>query len=787
MLVNTEGSVVSAPGTNTGSDFGRDLLSCAVRGTPADEHPIRHVEDIPPRRSATRPWPDWADPDVVAAFADRGVGTPWSHQVEAAELAHTGRHVVLSTGTASGKSLGYQLPILTALATDPRARALYLSPTKALGHDQLRAAHGLCEEVPALRDVAPCAYDGDAGTDLRRFARERSRWIFSNPDMIHLSLLRNHARWAVFLRNLHYIVVDECHYYRGIFGSNVALVLRRLLRLCERYSGSPTVIFASATTAAPAETAAQLIGQTVTAVTEDGSPHGGRTVALWEPALLDDLVGENGAPVRRSAGAESARVMADLIAEGARTLTFVRSRRGAELTALAAAARLEEVAPDLADRVASYRAGYLAEDRRALEQALSEGELRGVATTNALELGVDIAGLDAVVLAGFPGTVTSFWQQAGRSGRRGQSALIVLVARDDPLDTYLVHHPRALLARPIEKVVIDPANPYVLGPQLLCAATELPLTDAEVRTWDAESVAEALVDDGLLRRRANGWFPAPEIDPHPAVDIRGSSGGQIAILESGTGRILGTAGTGQAPASVHPGAVYLHQGESYVVDSLDFEDGIALVHAEDPGYTTAAREVTDISVTGEGERRALGPVTVGVVPVSVSNTVTGYLRRRLDGEVIDFIELEMPTRTLDTVAVMCTISPELLYANGIDPLQVPGSLHAAEHAAIGLLPLVASCDRGDIGGVSTAIGPEDGLPTIFVYDGYPGGAGFADRGYRQMTLWWEATAAAIEACECPAGCPSCVQSPKCGNGNDPLDKAGAVRVLRMALGELARH
>ncbi|WBP93448.1 DEAD/DEAH box helicase [Mycolicibacterium neoaurum] len=787
MLVNTEGSVVSVSGRNTGSDFGRDLLSCAVRGTPVDEHPIRHVEDIPPRRGTTLPWPAWAQPDVVAAFTARGVHTPWSHQVVAADLAHNGRHVVLSTGTASGKSLAYQLPILTTLAAEPLARALYLSPTKALGHDQLRAAHSLCEEVPGLRGVAPCAYDGDAGTDLRRFARERSRWLFSNPDMIHLSLLRNHARWAVFLRHLKYIVVDECHYYRGIFGSNVALVLRRLLRLCARYSGSPTVIFASATTAAPAETAAQLIGETVTAVTEDGSPHGGRTVALWEPALLEDLVGENGAPVRRSAGAESARVMADLIAEGARTLTFVRSRRGAELTALAAANRLEEIAPDLADRVASYRAGYLAEDRRALEHALSEGDLRGVATTNALELGVDIAGLDAVVLAGFPGTVTSFWQQAGRSGRRGQSALIVLIARDDPLDTYLVHHPRALLARPIEKVVIDPGNPYVLGPQLLCAATELPLTDAEVRTWDAEEVARTLVDDGLLRRRPNGWFPAPEIDPHPAVDIRGASGGQIAILESGTGRVLGTTGTGQAPASVHPGAVYLHQGESYVVDSLDFEGGIAIVHAEDPGYTTAAREVTDIAVTGAGERRTVGQVTVGVVPVSVSNTVTGYLRRSLDGEVIDFVELDLPTRTLETVAVMCTITPETLYANGIDPLAVPGSLHAAEHAAIGLLPLVASCDRGDIGGVSTASGPEDGLPTIFVYDGYPGGAGFADRGYRQMRLWWEATAAAIEACECPAGCPSCVQSPKCGNGNDPLDKAGAVRVLRMVLGELAGH
>lgn len=771
------------------ADFGRELLACAVEGASPDEpNPLRHVADLPPRQGRPQAWPQWADPDVVRAFADRGVEVPWSHQSAAADLAYAGRHVVLSTGTASGKSMAYQLPILTTLKHNSRARVLYLAPTKALGHDQLRAAVALTEAVPGLRDVAPCSYDGDSPADVRRFARERSRWIFSNPDMIHLSLLRNHARWAVFLRNLRYIVVDECHYYRGIFGSNVALVLRRLLRLCARYcaadSSGPTVFFASATTASPAATASELIGQTVAEVTEDGSPQGARTVALWEPALLDDVVGENGAPVRRSAGADAARVMANLIAEGARMLTFVRSRRGAELTAIGARARLTELAPDLADRVASYRAGYLAEDRRALERALTNGELRGLATTNALELGIDIAGLDAVVLAGFPGTVTSFWQQAGRSGRRGQSALIVLIARDDPLDTYLVHHPAALLDKPIERVVIDPTNPYVLGPQLLCAATELPLTDAEVRMWNAEAVAESLVDDGLLRRRAGGYFPTPGVDPHPAVDIRGSSGGQIAILEAGTGRMLGSTGVGQAPASVHPGAVYLHQGESYVVDSLDFEDGIAFVRAEDPGYTTFARELTDIVVTGEGERKSYGPITIGLVPVSVTNTVIGYLRRRLNGEVIDFVELEMPTRTLDTVAVMCTITPEALQHRDIDLLRVPGALHAAEHAAIGLLPLVASCDRGDIGGVSTAVGPVQGLPTIFVYDGYPGGAGFADRGFRKIDTWWSATAAAIEACECPMGCPSCVQSPKCGNGNDPLDKQGAVRVLRLVVENL---
>ncbi|CAN5708657.1 DEAD/DEAH box helicase [soil metagenome] len=768
------------------ANFGSELLSAAISGTDVNEHPLRHIAELPPRHGRRQSWPQWADPAVVHAFTERGISAPWSHQAEAADLAHHGRHVVISTGTASGKSLAYQLPILTALTADPLARALYLAPTKALGHDQLRTAHALTAEIPGLDDVAPTSYDGDSPTEVRRFARERSRWLFSNPDMIHLSMLRNHARWSVFLRGLRYVVVDECHYYRGIFGSNVAMVLRRLLRLATRYSSDgsgPTVIFASATTASPGQTAAELIGSRVAEVTDDGSPQGARTVVLWEPALRTDITGENGAPVRRSAGAEAARVMADLMVEGARTLTFVRSRRGAELTALGARARLEEIAPELAGKVASYRAGYLAEDRRALERALLDGELRGLATTNALELGVDIAGLDAVVLAGFPGTVTSFWQQAGRSGRRGQGALIVLIARDDPLDTYLVHHPGALLDRPIERVVIDPANPYVLGPQLLCAAAELPVEDAEVRSWDADQVAAELVDDGLLRRRGGRYFPAPGVDPHPAVDIRGSSGGQIAILESGTGRLLGGVGAGQAPAAVHPGAVYLHQGETYLVDSLDFEDGIAFVHAEDPGYTTFAREVTDISVTGTGERTSLGEVDLGLVPVAVSHTVVGFLRRTLAGEVIDFVELDMPTSTLPTVAAMYTLTPELLQRGGIDDIRIPGSLHAAEHAAIGLLPLVASCDRGDIGGLSTALGPE-GLPTVFVYDGHPGGAGFAERGYRQAAMWLGATAAAIEACECPFGCPSCVQSPKCGNGNDPLDKAGAITVLGIVLAAL---
>lgn len=768
--------------------FGSELLT-AVCGTdrPAS---LLHVAEIPARRAQHTDWPDWVHPDVIAGLRSRGITIPWSHQVEAANLAHAGHNVVISTGTASGKSLVFQMPIMDELLRDPRARALYLSPTKALGHDQLRAAYTLTAGTAGLRDVAPTAYDGDASDEVRRFARERSRWLFSNPDMVHLSLLRNHARWAIFLRGLRYIVIDECHYYRGIFGSNVAMVLRRLLRLCDRYREAgvspPAVILASATTAAPGDTATELIGRPVTEVTMDGSPQGARTIALWEPELRHDLLGENGAPVRRSAGSEAARMMADLVAEGARTLTFVRSRRGAELTAMGTRSRLADIAPQLQETVASYRAGYLAEDRRALEQALADGRLRGLAATNALELGIDISGLDAVVLAGFPGTVASFWQQAGRCGRRGQGALVVLVARDDPLDTYLVHHPEALLGKPVERVVTDPANPYVMAPQLLCAATEMPLTDVELDSWNAAAVAGTLVEDGLLRLRSGRYFPAAGLDPHHQVDIRGGAGGQVAIVESGTGRLLGSTAAGQAPATVHPGAVYLHQGETYLVDALDLPDGVAFVHAEDPGYSTFAREVTDITVTGAGERVDYGAVTLGLVPVSVTRRVIGYLRRAPSGEVLDFIELDSPENILPTMAVMYTVSPDTLRASGIDLARIPGSLHAAEHAAIGLLPLVACCDRGDIGGVSTAVG-EGGLPTVFVYDGHPGGAGFAERGYRLADTWLRATSAAIEACECASGCPSCVHSPKCGNGNEPLDKAGALRVLQIVLDGLGAN
>nr|WP_246086112.1 DEAD/DEAH box helicase [Pseudonocardia hydrocarbonoxydans] len=746
-----------------------------------DDGPLRHVATLPAREGVVVPWPGWVPPPVREAFARRGVAAPWSHQAEAASLAHAGRDVVVATGTASGKSLAYQLPVLSRLAVDPRATALYLAPTKALAADQLRALAEL-----GVAGVRAAALDGDTPMEERDWVRAHSRWVFSNPDMLHRSVLPRHGRWATFLRRLHVVVVDECHTYRGVFGSHVALLLRRLLRVAARYGARPTLVLASATVAEPAEFASRLTGRAVTAVTVDASPHAGRTVALWEPPLRPEVVGENGATVRRPAGAEAARMLADLVVEGARTLAFVRSRRGAELTALGAQRLLAEVDPDLVARVAAYRGGYLPEERRALEAALASGALLGVATTNALELGVDIVGLDAVVVAGFPGTRASFWQQAGRAGRAADSALVVLVARDDPMDTYLVHHPQALLGAPVEGCVLDPANPYVLAPQLVCAAAELPLTERDVAELfggpPAAAVLDELVADGVLRRRPTGWFwPSTSEWPAGSVDIRGSGPGQVAVVEADTGRMLGTADAASAPATLHPGAIHLHRGESHLVRELDLDAGVALVVAADPGWRTDARSTADVEVVRILSRREHGPVGVAFAEVDVSTRVVGYQRRAPDGTVLETVPLDMPEQTLRTKAVLYDVDEAALGAAGIAPGEVPGALHAAEHAAIGLLPLFAICDRWDIGGMSTALHPHTGRPTVFVHDGHPGGAGFAERGHEVLVGWLTATRAAIRGCGCRDGCPSCVQSPKCGNGNTPLDKRGAVTVLDVVL------
>ncbi|MCU1620437.1 MAG: box helicase, partial [Modestobacter sp.] len=769
-------------GSAAGALPGTELLASLLSGTEPEDDPVTHVHRLPARPSRSAPWPAWVPEPLRERLAERGVLEPFSHQVAAAELARAGSHVVVATGTASGKSLAYQLPALTALAEDPRACVLYLAPTKALARDQLASVAALAD--PSVR---PAAYDGDTPTEEREWVRRHSRWIVTNPDMLHRGVLPAHQKWSSTLRRVAYVVIDECHAYRGVFGSHVGHVLRRLRRICRRYGAEPVFVLASATVADPAAAASRLVGAPVTAVTEDGSPRPGATFALWEPPLTEKT-GEHGAPLRRSAAADAAGLLADLVEQHARTLAFVRSRRGAESVAEQARAILRSRGrSDLVSRVDSYRGGYLPEERRQLERSLSSGELLGVATTNALELGIDIAGLDAVVLAGYPGTLASLWQQAGRAGRAQTESLVVFVARDDPLDHYLAHHPKAVFGRPVEATVTDPSNPYVLGPQLCCAAAELPLVPADLPDFGGD-VAEAqiteLVAEGLLRARPAGWYWAGR--GRPDVDIRGSGEPPVSIIEGATGRLLGTVDGDASHATVHTGALYVHRGETYVVDEFDVEDACAVVHPESPEWTTVARDIVDLSIVSVDRTRPLGTVTAHTGLVDVTNQVVAYQRRRLGtGEVLAEFPLDLPPRQLRTRAVWLTLDDRAISRADVDDAALPGSLHAAEHASIGILPLLATCDRWDLGGISTALHPDTGAATIVVYDGHPGGAGFAERGYAVLRDWLQATRATVASCECESGCPSCVQSPKCGNGNDPLDKAGAVRVLDVVLDELA--
>ena len=738
----------------------------------------------PPGRST---WPEWLHEPVREAFERLGVPAPWTHQRTAADLAHGGQHTVISTGTASGKSLAYLLPSLHAIETSrgPKgqrgASVLYLAPTKALAQDQLATLRRLGQA--GLPDLRCSTHDGDSTPEMREWTRDHGEYVLTNPDMLHRSLLPAHARWSRFFGALRYVVVDECHHYRGVFGAHVAQILRRLRRVAALYGAHPTFVLASATVAEPEISAGRLTGLEVGAVTDDGSPRGRTALALWEPPFVPG-VGENGAPVRRSAVSEVADLLTDLVVERVHTLAFVRSRRGAETVAITARRLLGEVDPSLVDQVAAYRGGYLPEERRELEQALRDGRLLGLAATNALELGIDISGLDAVLLAGFPGTRAALWQQVGRAGRGARDALGVMVARDDPLDTYLVNHPEALLGQPVEANVFDPDNPYVLGPHLCAAAAESPLTLADLPMFGpgARAAVDALTEGGLLRRRPRGWFWTDRRRASDLADIRSTGGPPVRLVEDETGRVLGTVDASSAHGTAHAGAVYVHQGETWLVTELDLDESVAVVVRADPDYSTSAREVTDIEILAERTTVSWGEARLSLGSVRVSHQVVSFLKRKVpSGEVIGEEPLDLPERVLQTTAVWWTLPDHVLAESGLAAADLPGSAHAAEHASIGLLPLFATCDRWDIGGVSTALHPDTGRLTVFVHDGHPGGAGFAERGFHAAAAWLRATREAISSCACTDGCPSCVQSPKCGNQNNPLDKPGAIALLDLLL------
>ena len=730
-----------------------------------------HLETLPARPPETAPFSDLPDP-IPARLRLLGIEGLYPHQARALEILEQGRNVVVASGTASGKTLVYDLAFARAALEDPRSTALFLFPTKALARDQLRQIRDL--RLPQIRAAV---YDGDTPGPERPLIRRTANLILTNPDMLHAGILPGHARWADFFLRLSLVVVDEAHVCRGVFGSHVALVLRRLHRLVAHYGGTPRFVMTSATVGNPAELVERLSGQPFEAVDRDRSPRGEKLFCLWNPPLLDDETGARG-----SAITEASLLLSRLVEDDVRAIAFARSRRAAEILADATRRGLD---PALGDRVKAYRAGFLPEERRALERALAEGDLLAVASTSALELGIDIGSLDAAILTGYPGTRASMWQQAGRAGRRSEPSLAVLVAQDDPLDQYLVSHPEDLFRKPPEAAVIDPTNPYVLGPHLRCAAREQPLSSDEMVFFgDAGAeVADDLVAAGrLVDRRGRLHTPAGDA-PHTAVDIRSASGRLFLIVEEGTGTLLGTVDEPRAFIQVHPGAIYLHQGEQYEVVELDLARNVALVHPSDADWYTQSRDTTDIEVLRALTESKLGETPMFFGDVRVTDQVVGFVRKlHMTGEIVDTVPLELPPQSLVTRAVWWAVPDHVIARARVAPADLPGAAHAAEHAAIGLLPLVATCDRWDVGGVSTAFHPDTGSCAIFIYDGYPGGAGIAERGFAAAERWLGATLEAIRSCPCQSGCPSCVQSPKCGNGNEPLDKGAAADLLAELLG-----
>ena len=734
----------------------------------ATEGELVHLERIAGRPGRHRPLASRLPPQV----ADRvPAGGLWTHQALAIDLARSGRSVAVATGTASGKSLCYQLPVAEAAVGTEPSTALMVFPTKALAQDQLRSLTAL--DIPGLVAVT---YDGDTAPAERAFARRHADVVLTNPDMLHVGILPNHGRWATFLMRLRYVVLDELHTLRGIFGTHVAHVLRRLRRLCARYGSAPAFIFSSATIGRPAELASALCGLDVAEVTDDGSPSGDRLFGLWNPALLDETTG-----TRASSNGETARLLAAVVEAGGRGIAFTRSRRGTELVAAAARRRLPT---GLADTVVPYRGGYLAAERRAIEEDLFAGRARGVVATSALELGVDLGWLDACVLNGFPGTVASMWQQAGRAGRARQRSLAVLVAGEDALDQWFMHHPTEVFVRAPEPAVVNPGNPFILDPHLAAAAYEQPLTPDDHGYWgdDIEEAVGRLVHQDVAVVRDGRVIHAGPGSPAARVGLRTGTTGEVQIVIAPEGRLLGLVDEARAFTTVHPGAIYLHQGRHYRVERLDLDDRAAWVVPCDAEETTHARSETDIAVTAVDRSVCIGRAELHLGAVEVIEQVTGYRRKALfTGEIISDEELDLPPTTLVTRAFWYTVDERVLTEAGIPPGSWPGALHAAEHAGIGMLPLFTICDRWDVGGVSTVWLPDTGRPSIFIYDGYPGGAGIAELGFGAGRRHLQSTLDAVSGCPCLAGCPSCVQSPKCGNLNEPLDKAAAVSLLRTIL------
>ena len=874
---------VSAP-TSPSSPSPTDLLDILERLSSGDDRLVGHVT-LPGRPERIADWPQWVCPALMDAWARRGVKRPWIHQREAMDALREGRDVVLATGTGSGKSLAAWTPILSDLveaedssrisAIHRRPSALYLAPTKALAADQLASlmsllgqdvtpedaqgdgdpgvGPGLVDE--RLRRVRATTVDGDTPREAKEWARAGADLILSNPDFLHYVMLPSHQRWSRFLASLRLIVIDEAHHWRGVTGSHIALVVRRLLRVAHHLGADPRVVMLSATVRDAGSVGRALTGRDAVAITEDGSPAGAHELVLWQGAIMADesevdissfLAALDAPPgtatlkvpiVRRSAGVEAANLAAAFVEEGARLLAFVRSRAGAEAVAAQVRDRLSSRGSANAGRVGAYRGGYLPEERRALEEALRTGAVRALATTSALEMGLDVSGLDATITVGWPGTRASLRQQIGRAGRAGAPGTSVLIASDNPLDAYLVRHPEHILGE-VEASVIDPSNPWVLAPHIAAAAAEIPITPSDITYFGAElrSVTERLVADGYLKRRPAGYFwdaTRPE-RPSDLTDLRGAAG-DVQIVDAATGTVVGTIDQASADAHVFPGAIYIHQGRTFHVLALSplttptapaaqgwprallpeapggsrgtehlgggeregaqassiiipparVDDArVAMVEEVRTPLRTRSATHTSVDVCAIEQTYMCedGTVTWYHGPTNVSTRVTDYDLLRLPGlEFIRNIELFLPTHTLPTKSTWFTLTPAALAAMGINAADLAGTLHATEHAMIGILPLVATCDRWDLGGLSTELHDDTGAPTVFIHDAFRGGAGHVLAGFNSARSWVAATIEAVSSCDCESGCPRCVQSPKCGNGNEPLSKQGAITLLAYLL------
>ena len=716
----------------------------------------------------TEPVPTSLHPELREALDRTGVTSLYSHQADALASAYEG-HTIVTTGTASGKSLAFNLPVLDTLSRDRSARALYLYPTKALAQDQARALHAL--KLPALR---PAIYDGDTPREERRAIRAKSNLILTNPDMLHVGVLPNHRHWGDVLANLAWIVVDEAHVYRGVFGSHVANVLRRLRRLALAYGTEPRFVLASATIANPVELAERLTGCDVALVDREGAPKAERRIAMWNPPLTDERTGARGSPL-----AEAADLLADLMEKEVRTICFLRSRRGVELIQRFARQRLEDRGrADLAELIAPYRAGYTPSQRREIEQRLVDGGLLAVVSTDALELGIDIGGLDAAICVTFPGTVASLRQMWGRAGRRG-TGLALYVAGADALDQFFCRHPEEFLERPVESAILDHESEEIFLAHLAAASYELPLSpgDEEFLGDAWEPAARRLVSLGMLRERGGRYLPRGEGFPAAKIALRSSSPDSVAIVESEAGEVIGSVESARARAAVHPGSIYLHMGRAFEVGELDFDGRTALVTPFTGDFYTQPKKDIDTEIEELRESRQVADATLSFGTVSVTEQVTAFQRKRVsDHEVLDLVALDMPAERFVTQALWYEL-PEQALADDF-PLDVlQGSLHAAEHAQIAVLPLIAMCDRWDIGGLSTAFHAQTGRPTVFIYDGHPGGVGITRMGFERFERLVRDAIRLISECPCEKGCPSCVQSPKCGNLNEPLNKNGALELL----------